>query len=346
VARNGELLAHMTSADMARDLDLLRAAVGDERLTYIGQSYGTLLGATYASLFPGRARALVLADPVDTDTWTNRPFEAFREQSASFEYLLDRFFAACAAHQAACGFGGEDPESAFELTLESLDRAPVSMTGPPGTVDGDDARLAAVQAMLSPRDRPRLAASLASAQADDGTGLRQLADEYYAREPDGTSPLIDSQWATLSVDQDYPHAVAPFLAAGRHAASLFPHAFGNSGYSELAFGLSPVRRRPFRGPFVNSSKSGTALVIGMTHDPNTPYAWAKRLTADLGNARLLTLRGDGHDILSSLNPCILGQALLYLEDGTLPPVGATCQREPPFGSYGNVAHRRCRPCHR
>jgi hypothetical protein len=74
------------------------------------------------------------------------------------------------------------------------------------------------------------------------------------------------------------------------------------------------------------------LVIGMTHDPNTPYAWAKRLTADLGNARLLTLRGDGHDILSSLNPCILGQALLYLEDGTLPPVGATCQREPPFGS--------------
>jgi hypothetical protein len=93
-----------------------------------------------------------------------------------------------------------------------------------------------------------------------------------------------------------------------------------------------VRGHPFREPFVNSSKSATALVISMTHDPNTPYARAKRLTADLGNARLLTLRGDGHDILSSLNPCIVGQALVYLEDGTLPPIGATCQREPPFGS--------------
>ena len=91
-----------------------------------------------------------------------------------------------------------------------------------------------------------------------------------------------------------------------------------------------MRGRPFRGPFVNSPAAGTALVIGMTHDPNTPYAWAKRLTADLGNARLLTLRGDGHDILSSLNPCILGQSLLYLEEGTLPEVGATCPREPPF----------------
>ena len=67
LARNRDLVAHMSTADNARDLDLLRAAVGDDRLTYIGQSYGTLLGATYASLFPGRARALVLADPVDAD---------------------------------------------------------------------------------------------------------------------------------------------------------------------------------------------------------------------------------------------------------------------------------------
>ena len=148
----------------------------------------------------------MLADPVDADTWTNRPLEAIREQSASFEDLLDRFFAACAAHQAACKFGGEDPEDAFELTLDSLDRAPAPVPGG-RPVDGDDARMAAVQAMLSPRDWPRLAAALTSARAGDGT----------------------------------------------------------------------------------------------------PYASAKRLTADLGNARLLTLRGDGHDILSSLNPCILGQ---------------------------------------
>ena len=239
LARNRDLVAHMSTAEGARDLDLLRAAVGDDRLTYIGQSYGTLLGATYTSLFPGRARALVLADPVDADTWTNRPLEAIREQSASFEDLLDRFFAACAAHQAACGFGGEDPEDAFELTLDSLDRAPAPVPGG-RPVDGDDARMAAVQAMLSPRDWPRLAAALTSAQAGDGTGLRRLADEFLDRQPDGTSPLIDGYWATLSLDMDYPRTVAPFLTAGRHAFSLFPNVFWNSGYSELPLGLSPV----------------------------------------------------------------------------------------------------------
>ena len=112
----------------------------------------------------------------------------------------------------------------------------------------------------------------------------------------------------------------------RGALSTAANARGEQRLPELPLGLSPVRGRPFRGPFVNSPAAGTALVIGMTHDPNTPYAWAKRLTADLGNARLLTLRGDGHDILSSLNPCILGQSLLYLEEGTLPEVGATCRQ--------------------
>jgi pimeloyl-ACP methyl ester carboxylesterase len=323
VQRNGELLQHMSAADMARDLDLLRAAVGDERLNYIGASYGTLLGATYASLFPGRPRAMVLADPVDADTLVNRPLEALREQSASFEDVLDRFFAACAAHQTACGFGGADPEDAYELLLERVDAAPLPAGPGAPPLDGDDARVAALRAMGSPHDWPELAAALAAAEAGDGTGLRRLADDWY-------SDPIDAYWATLSVDQAYPHRVAPFLEAGRHAFSMFPSAFLNSGYSELPLGLSPVRGRPFRGPFTNAPSAGTALVIGMTHDPNTPYAWAKRLTRDLGNARLLTLRGDGHDILSSQNPCILGQGLAYLEEGTLPPPGASCRREPPF----------------
>jgi pimeloyl-ACP methyl ester carboxylesterase len=89
--RNGELFAHMSSADMGRDFDLLRAAVSDEKLTYIGSSYGTLVGATYASLFPGRARALLLTSPMDADAYVNRPFEAIREQSAGVERGLERF---------------------------------------------------------------------------------------------------------------------------------------------------------------------------------------------------------------------------------------------------------------
>src|SRR4051812_7483782 len=127
--RNGELLKHMSSADMARDFDQLREAAGDKKLTFIGNSYGSLVGATYASLFPGRARALALTAPVDADTWVNRPFEALREQTAALDNGLRRFLAAC-DH---CAFAqGGDPQDAFDDLLAKLDAAPV------GDVDGDD----------------------------------------------------------------------------------------------------------------------------------------------------------------------------------------------------------------
>ena len=93
----------MTTGNAARDLDRLRAAVGEKKLTYVGGSYGTMLGATYSSLFPGRVRAMALDAPVDVDVWVNRPFEATREQVASFEGSLDRFAMYCAA-STACAF--------------------------------------------------------------------------------------------------------------------------------------------------------------------------------------------------------------------------------------------------
>ena len=94
-AASGGILPYLTTANVARDLDLLRAAVGDAKLNYFGLSYGGLIGETYATLFPGRTGALVLDSPVDGDVWLNRPFEALREQQASFENSLDRFLHWC-----------------------------------------------------------------------------------------------------------------------------------------------------------------------------------------------------------------------------------------------------------
>ena len=222
--RNGELLAHMSSADMARDFDLLRAAVGDKKITFVGQSYGTLVGATYASLFPGRARALLLTSPVDADTWVNRPFEAIREQASSLEQGLDRFFAACAAHQQACGFGGTDPEAAFDELLARLDAAPLPAPNAtsPRPVDGDDLRFAAMFQLFSPSQWPGFAAALLEAQAGDGSALRDLVDVAFDRTPAGDSPLSDVNWVTLANDQRYPDDVAPFLASGRHSGKPLP----------------------------------------------------------------------------------------------------------------------------
>ena len=335
VRRNGELLEHMSSADMARDFDLLRAAVGDERLTYVGNSYGTVVGATYASLFPGRARALLLTAPMDPDAYVNRPFEGIREQSAGLEKGLDRFFAACAARQAACGFGGTDPEDAYNALLARLDAAPIPAPDAtyPRPVDGDDVRLAAMYQMIGPRRWPGFAAALAQAERGDGSALRDLVDlSAYERTPEGDSPSMDVNWVTLANDQAYPRGVAPFLDAGRHAAGLFDHAYPNSGYAELPIGAAPVRGRDaYRGPFRHAPGAPPALVVGTTYDTWSPFAWAKRMVAQLGNARLLTFRGDGHDVLTSQNPCIVGSVLGYLETLALPAPGAVCRREPPFG---------------
>jgi pimeloyl-ACP methyl ester carboxylesterase len=335
--RNPELLAHMSSADMARDFDLLRQAVGDEKLTYVGNSYGSLVGATYASLFPGRARALALTAPIDADTFVNRPFEAIREQTAAIEKGLQRFFAACLAHRDACRFGGDDPQDAFDDLAAQLDATPIPAPHAqnPRPVDGDDLRFAASFQMLSPRDWPRLASALIDAQAGDGSALRDLADGRvaYQRTPEGDSPYNDVNWVTLANDQRYPHAFEPFFAAGRHSASLFDYTYWNSGYGEIALGQLPVRPQgAFSGPFRNAPWATPALVIGTTHDTFVPYAWAGRLVSDLGNARLLTFRGDGHDVLTSFNPCVTGALLSYLEDQTLPAPGTTCVRDAPFGA--------------
>jgi pimeloyl-ACP methyl ester carboxylesterase len=303
---NDGLMEHMSSADVARDLDLLRAAVGDKRLNFIGHSYGTFVAATYASMFPGRAGRMVLDSPMDVETFVNEPFEALREQTAGLEHGLSRFFA-------ATGFS----EDAFDDLLAELDRKPL------GSLDGDDLRIAAMS-VTSPREWPEFKAALEQAQQGDGSALRAMTDAFYG----GALFNSDLAVAEQGLDQRYPHRVAPFLRAGRHAAGLFPHFANNSGYSELSYGLLPLSDADaFHGPFRNSPKSDTALVIGTTHDPYTPYAGAKRLTHDLGNARLLTYRGDGHGAVTDLNPCIVGHMLAYLEAGVLPPEGASCKQE-------------------
>jgi pimeloyl-ACP methyl ester carboxylesterase len=304
--RNGELLEHVSSADVARDLDRLRTEVGDKQLNFIGHSYSTMFAATYASMFPGRVRTMVLDSPIDADTWVHRPFQALREQTAALEHALDRFFAASGV-----------TETEFDELLARLDDAPL------GALDGADARLAAMAVVL-PVQWPVFETAIRAAENGDGSPLRAFTDEWYS--PDTDLLSMDLAVATQALDQLYPHRVKPFLRAGRVAAALFDHFALNNGYTELPYGLLPVSdRSAYHGPFRNSRTSGPALVIGTVHDPLTPYVWAQRLTHDLGNARLLTYDGDGHGSITALNPCIVGTMLAYLEAGALPPEGTVCR---------------------
>jgi pimeloyl-ACP methyl ester carboxylesterase len=242
---NPGILPYVGTANVARDMDALRAALGEERLNYLGYSYGTYLGAVYANLFPRRYRALVLDSALDAEQWANDPLELGLEQAAGFERALGRFFQACAADKAVCPFGGADPHAAFDALLERLDTTPIPAGGPhPEPVNGDDLRAAALQVLYAKELWPILAVALSDAEAGDGTLIRLIVDLLYGRLPDGTyDPGQDRFFAVLAVDGRWPRDLRAYLRQGARAERLFEHFWFNSGYLEAAAGLYPVRDR-------------------------------------------------------------------------------------------------------
>jgi pimeloyl-ACP methyl ester carboxylesterase len=332
VTRNPGILPYLSTANTARDLDLLRAAVGDQKLNYIGLSHGTVIGATYTSLFPGRARALLFDAPIDADVWINRPLEASLEQAAGFEDALDRFFAACAADPAGCGFGAGSPEDAFDDLLARLDHAPMAAPDAthPDPVTGDDVRFVALSVVYSKWLWAGLAAALAQAGNGNASQLRDMVDAAAGRRPDGTWTPSGVFFTTTAQDRVIDRNIDHYLDVGRFAHGISPHFWWGTGYSDVQYALYPIpQKSAYRGPFRHSTAAPPVLAIAGTHDPATPYVWGQRLVAQLGNARLLTFRGDGHVTLTQFNPCILQAAIRYLNDLALPAEGASCAQQIP-----------------
>ncbi|MGY1663019.1 alpha/beta fold hydrolase [Geodermatophilus sp. SYSU D00705] len=334
---NGAILEHVSTANVARDMDVLRAAVGDERLTYLGFSYGTFLGATYAALFPDRYRALALDGAVDAEEYVSDPLSNIAEQTAGFEQSLARFTEACAVDQVACsGFGGTDPYLAYDRLVEAANATPIPADGyaaDPRAVSGDDILVATMGQLYSKRRWGALGQALAAAAAGDGSAVRALVADYYGRREDGTyEPTLDRYFTIGATEQQYPQGdLAVYLDRGAESWASFPHFWVNSGYAEISYGLWPVHDEDaFDGPFAVPASSPPVLVIGTTYDPATPYAWAQRLTAQLGNARLLTMEGDNHTAYLRNSACITGAADTYLLEVVLPAEGTVCQQEVPF----------------
>ena len=341
VARNREILPYASTANAARDLDFLRDAVGDKRLSYLGFSYGTVIGATYATLFPGRARALALDGAIDAAQYFNRPMRYRASQAAALERALGRFLQACAADQVACaGFGGSDPWAAYDRLIEQADVTPIPADGytpDPRPVSGDDLRLAAADMLTAKFVWGEFAHALTAAANDDGSEIRRIVDEYfYGRQPDGSyDPYLDRAFNLSAIEQRYRKGdIRTYLDAGERCWEQYDHFYHQCGYSELNYGLHPVRARDaFRGPFRNPGRAATPLVIATTYDPATPYRGGLRLVRDLGNARLLTARGDGHVAYGQSSACIDEAVDAYLIDLVLPPAGTVCEQTVPFEPF-------------
>jgi pimeloyl-ACP methyl ester carboxylesterase len=337
LASNDEILAHVSTANVARDLDLLRAAVGDERLSYLGYSYGTFLGATYAALFPDRHRALVLDGAIDPVAYIADPVSLSTEQLAGFELALDRFLLACAADQAACsGFGGSDPAAAYDALLAAAATAPLPAdryTPDTRPVTVDDVRAVTSKLLYSKPAWGLLAEALAQGAAGDGSLLRAIVDLIVQpRDEDGSlTPLIDRLFAISAAERQWPTDVDEYLERGAREWAEFPHFWGVAAYSEIPFALWPVRDDDaYAGPFTVDPASATPLVIGTTYDPATPYSGSVAMVERMGNARLLTMEGDGHTAYGGNSSCIDSATEAYLIDLVLPAPGTVCQQEVPF----------------
>ncbi len=326
------LLANMATDDVARDMDLVRTGLGEEQISYLGTSYGTLLGATYATLFPDRVRHMVLDAPVHPVRWQQDPLAATAEQAAGGERMLDLWFATCRDEGAACPFGDGDPQAAFDALVAQLEAAPLDVPSAPGVaggrVDGATALLAARTAMFARTLWPALTAGLLSAQNGDGSVLLALS-QLLSREPDGTpAGFLEANMAVNCLDRAVPADVDEHERNAAEIAAANPRFGDLSGMILLSCTEWPASNPDrFTGP-LTAAGAPPILVVGGREDSQTPYPWAQAMAESLEGGVLLTREGVGHGSYRTSGPCVDGAVDRYLIDGEVPSPGTVCAQEP------------------
>ncbi|UJB43193.1 alpha/beta hydrolase [Streptomyces sp. A1-5] len=322
-ARSGKLLPHVSTVETARDMDVLRAVLGDKKLTYMGASYGTFLGATYAGLYPTRAGRLVL-DGAMNPSLDSRTINL--DQTAGFNTAFTAFAAECVKKK-DCPLGTKSAEDAgrqLSALFKKLDAHPAE-TGQERKLTESLATTGVIAAMYDQGTWPLLRESLAQAKAGDGRGLLALSDSYYERNSSGH--YANQMYANPAVNcLDLPPAftgpdqVRAALPAFRKASPVFGD---NFAWSALSCAYWPVKSSG-QTHRIEAKGAAPIVVVGTTRDPATPYTWAKGLSAQLSSATLLTYVGDGHTAYGRGSDCVDTAINTYLLEGTPPAKNKRC----------------------
>jgi pimeloyl-ACP methyl ester carboxylesterase len=317
-----DVLANVGTRDVVRDLDILRQALGDEKLTYLGYSYGTRIGSAYAEAFPQNVRALVLDGALDP---TQTTVERTVDQNAGFQQAFDAFAADCAA-QPNCPLG-PDPAQAtanFQALTRPLIDRPVAAAGG-RRLSYPDAVTGTIQALYLSDLWPLLSRGLSGLASGDGSVLLRLADLYNDRGQDGhygngleaftVISCVDEERITDRAEQAElirrANEAAPFRDDGRGVvAALDP----------CAFWPSPPTSEP-HVPQVQGLPP--TLTVSVTGDPATPYQAGVDLAKAM-NGSLLSVEGTQHTAALQGNVCVDDVVTAYLVDLRLPPEGARC----------------------
>jgi pimeloyl-ACP methyl ester carboxylesterase len=325
VALSGTLASHISTEEAARDMDVLRAALGEALTSYLGYSYGTELGATYATLFPDRVARVVLDGAVDP---TLTATQASLTQAKGFETALTAYVQNCVDVTDSCFLGdsADDGLQRIRDFLDQVDEQPLTTSsGRPLTLG------LAITGIITPLyDRGSwivLSQALRSAFGGDGSLLLVLADAYSGRQSDGTyaSNLLEAFPAISCLDEPTgvrPARVPDLVPAFEKISPTFGESFawGLIGCR----GWPAARDVPRERIVVDGVGAPPIVVIGTTRDPATPLEEAKALASQLSSGVLVTRDGDGHTAYHSDNDCIDHAVESYLIEGAVPADGLAC----------------------
>lgn len=321
--KSGDLARHVSTAEAARDIDIIREVLGDRRLTWFGASYGTFLGATYAELFPERVGRMVLDAALDPSL---SAVEMSLAQARGFEVALRAYIGAC-VERGSCFLGDTVDQGAQRIRqfLDEVERSPIEGDGERQLRVGN-AVLGIWAPLYNDSYWSLLDASLQQAFRGEGRGLLALSDAYTSRSPSGyVDNSLEALYAVNCLDADaddaVPSAEVPELVPEFEEASP---TFG----AIFAYGLSSCAQWPIKndrdpGP-LTAAGAEPILVVGTSRDPATPLEWAEALAAQLDSGVLVARDGDGHGGYNAGNDCVDDIVESYLVSGQVPKSDVTC----------------------
>lgn len=308
-AAKGAVLPHLGTRNVARDMDLIRAGMGDETLSYVGYSYGTSVGQAYAELFPDRVRAMILDGLVDP---APDGIDVAVEQAQGFETALANWALDC-DQRSSCDFS--DPLDAVDRMLAAAERGVPSSSG--NRVFGPgEAAVGLAYPLYNQSLWPSLDEAIDAANDGDGAGMLELADGY--------TSLVDFSiyFAVSCLDSTWPRSTDEFLARAKDADAVAPR-FGEAIVNDyIRCAVWPVTPDPIGG--VSADGAPPILVVSTTGDPATPYENGVRVAERLASGVLVSFDGEGHTIVFQGSGCIDALARDYLVDLEVPGDGVRC----------------------